>query len=378
MTAAASRTDRADRAARFRPDGPHAGGGIVLNQASNIPPADLVAFTTSLFTAAGLGAAAAARVAEALVEADLQGKGSHGVLQAEAYLDRLIAGSISTAEEIGIIRDGGTTVVVDARQMLGHLAAEQAMRLAVARAHEHGLALVAMRNGFHFGVAGRYAGMAAAAGCVGIVMCNTRPTMPAPGGVEKLTGTNPLAIALPTAEEPAIVLDIATSAGSVGRIRQALAAGRDIPDGWALAADGVPTNDPAEALNGFLQPAGGPKGFGLSLVIDLLCGTLAGGGWGPTLGEMRGDLTRPYNGSSLFFAIDVEAFRPLADVAAEVQAGADRVRKSKPAPGTERIYTPGERAWDKQRQATGIRIEASVLAALDGMADRLGVDRLVS
>ena len=308
----------------------------------------------------------------------MQGKGSHGVLQAEAYLDRLIAGSISTVDEIGIIRDGGSIVVVDARQMLGHLAAEQAMRLAVARAHEHGLALVAMRNGFHFGVAGRYAGMAAAAGCVGIVMCNTRPMMPAPGGLERLTGTNPLAIALPTSEEPAIILDIATSAGSMGRIREALAGGREIPDGWALAEDGTPTTDPAEALKGALLPAAGPKGFGLSLVIDLLCGTLAGGGWGPTLGEMRGDLSKPYNGSSLFLAIDIAAVRPLAEAAAELQAGAERVRKSRRAAGVERIYTPGERAWEKQRQARAVRLEAGVLAALDGMADRLGVARLAS
>src|SRR5690606_23993893 len=122
------------------------------------------------------------------------------------------------------------------------------------------------------------------------VMCNTRPTIPAPGGAERLVGTNPIAIALPTASEPHIVLDMATSAGSVGRIRQALAAGRDIPADWATDAEGVPTTDPATALAGFLQPMGGAKGFGLALVIDLLCGALAGGSWGPHLGEMRGDL----------------------------------------------------------------------------------------
>src|SRR5690606_36463627 len=119
------------------------------------------------------------------------------------------------------------------------------MDLAIDRAAAHGLALVAMRNGFHFGVAGHYARMAAERGCVSMVMCNTRPTIPAPGGAERLVGTNPIAIALPTASEPHTVLDMATSAGSVGRIRQALAAGRDMPADWATDAEGVPTTDPA-------------------------------------------------------------------------------------------------------------------------------------
>ena len=333
---------------------------------------------TGLFAAAGLKPEAAARAAEALVEADLQGKSSHGVLQAEAYFARLLAGSMSTADDIEVVTDGGTTLVVDALGMLGHLAAEQAMDLAIGRAREHGLALVAMRNGYHFGVAGRYAAMAARAGMVGLVMCNTRPTIPAPGGAEKLVGTNPLAIALPTAEEPHIVFDIATSAGSVGKIRQALAAGKEIPDGWAVDAKGVPTNDPAAALKGFLLPAAGPKGFGLSLVIDLLCGALSGGGWGPHLGEMRGDLSQPYNGSSLFLAIDVAHFRPLAEFAADTQAGAERVRKSKKAPGTDRLYTPGERGWETRQNATDVRIEGGVLDALNKTAERLGVRPLTN
>lgn len=329
-----------------------------------------------LFAGAGLGPDAARRAAEALVEADLQGKGSHGVLQAEAYIARLLAGSMSTGDRIEVVSDAGTMLVADAGGILGHLAAEQAMELAMARASEHGLGLVAMRNGFHFGVAGRYALMAARAGCVGLVMCNTRPTIPAPGGAEKLVGTNPLAIALPTAEEPHIVFDIATSAGSVGKVRQALAAGKPIPEGWAVDADGLPTTDAATALKGFLLPAAGPKGFGLSLVIDLLCGALAGGGWGPHLGEMRGDLSKPYNGSSLFLAIDVAHIRPLADFTADTQAGAERVRQSKKASGTDRLYTPGERAWEMRRQAGSVRIEGGVFAALNGLAERLGVAKL--
>src|SRR5690606_22252050 len=200
---------------RFRSRFTHDRGGAVLTGAITVPVHRLVDFMAGLFAGAGFDPEAALRAAEALVEADLQGKGSHGVLQAEAYLARLLAGSMSAGDRIEVVTDSGTMLVADAKGILGHLAAEQAMELAIARASEHRLGLVAMRNGFHFGVAGRYALMAARAGCVGLVMCNTRPAIPAPGGAEKLVGTNLLAIALPTAEEPHIVFDIATSAGSV-------------------------------------------------------------------------------------------------------------------------------------------------------------------
>ncbi len=342
-------------------------------------PADrLTGFTADLFRAAGLTEASAQRVAEVLVGADLQGKGSHGVLQAEAYIARLLSGSMTAAERLEIVSDNGTAVVVDAANMFGHLAAEQAMEIAIAHAKDHGMAIVAMRRGFHFGVAGHYALMAANAGCVGIVMCNTRSIMPPPGGAEKLVGTNPLAIAVPTAGEPAIVHDMATTAGSIGKIRQYLAAGQPIPADWAVDADGKPTTDAAEAMKGSLLPTGGAKGFGLALVIDLLCGVLASGGWGPTLGEMRGDLTKPYNGSSLFMAIDVARFRPLPEFLAETQAAAERVRKAARAPGVDRLYTPGERSWESQRRSAGIAtISPAVAKSLAEIAEKLGVPPLV-
>jgi LDH2 family malate/lactate/ureidoglycolate dehydrogenase len=210
-------------------------------------------------------------------------------------------------------------------------------------------------------------------------MCNTRPAIPAPGAAEKLVGTNPLAIALPTAREPHIVFDMATSAGSIGKVRQALSAGTEIPAGWAVDANGLPTTDPAEALEGFLLPAAGPKGFGLSLVIDLLCGGLSGGGWGPHLGEMRGDLGKPYNGSSLFLAIDVGHFQPPAAFAETMQEGAERIRRARKAPGTDRLYTPGERAFEARRSAGGaVRVEAKVLEGLNRMAERLRVSPLTN
>ena len=336
--------------------------------------AKLEAMVARLYRAAGLSERAAGAIAEALVEADLQGMPSHGVMQNDAYLPRLRAGSATTAEEATIVVDRDASVVLDAANMLGHLSAGQAMTIAVERAKRFGTATVAVRRALHFGVAGRYAVAAARAGCVGIAMCNTRAVMPAPGGAEPLVGTNPLAIAVPTERGPAIVLDMATTEGSVGKLRIADKAGKAIPPTWAVDADGAPTTDPAMALKGMLLPAAGPKGFGLALVIDLLCGLLSQGGWGNAVKGLRDDLSEPVNSAHLFIAIDVAHFRELPAFLAEAAAAAERVRNSRRAPGVERIFVPGERKWEATRRNAGmVMLAPSTAASLRRWAADLGV-----
>ncbi len=339
-----------------------------------IEAARLERFMARLYRAAGLSERAAAMIASALVEADLQGLPSHGVMQSEAYLARLKAGSVTAAEEAKIVVDREAAVVLDGANMLGHLVATQAMALAVERARRYGTATVAVRRAFHFGPAGRYALAAARAGCVGMAMCNSRAVMPAPGGAEPLVGTNPLAIAIPTDREPAIVLDMATAEGSVGRLRMYARTGEPIPPNWAVGPDGSPTTDATMALKGMMLPTGGPKGFGLALVIDLLAGLLSSGGWGPTVAGMRDDLTKPTNSSHLFMAIDVAHFRDVGDFAAEATTAADRVRNSRRAPGVERIYVPGERKWEAERASAGVvRLAAATADSLRTLATELGV-----
>ena len=176
------------------------------------------------------------------------------------------------------------------------------------------MASVAVRNAFHFGTAGRYARLMAEQDCVGFVMSNTRPLMPATGGAEAITGNNPIAIALPSAGDFPVEVDMALSATAMGKIRLAAAAGQSIPADWAMAADGKPTTDPNEAIKGMLAPAAGPKGFGLAFVIDLLCGGLSGGGLlpgRPGAGEARRDgglRRRPLRG-----ARDVRRLQPPHD-----------------------------------------------------------------
>jgi LDH2 family malate/lactate/ureidoglycolate dehydrogenase len=309
-----------------------------------IDAARLVAAVAHMFAALGVAAEDARVVAEDLVAADLEGVASHGVMLAPLYVDRLLQGSVSTRSRGDVVSDRGAAIVIDAANALGQLTAHQAAGLAVRRAKEIGAAVVAVRNAFHFGTAGRYARLMAGQNCAGIVMSNTRPLMPAPGGAEAIVGNNPVAIALPTAGAHPVEVDMALSATAMGKIRLAASEGAPIPNGWAVDAHGQPTTDPAAAIKGMLLPAAGPKGFGLAFVIDLLCGGLSDGAIGAEVRQLYGDPALPYGCSQLFLAIDTGHFPAAETFAVRVEDRAEAVRGSKHAPGVDRIYAPGELA----------------------------------
>lgn len=314
----------------------------------------LASAVADIFVSLGIARDDAQIVAGDLVLADLEGVGSHGVMLMPMYVDRIRKGSVSKRSEGDIVSDNKAAVVIDAANALGQLTAHQAVTLAVTRAKEFGMATVAVRNAFHFGTAGRYARLMAEQGCVGIVMSNTRPLMPAPGGAEAMTGNNPIAIALPSAGEHPVEVDMALSATAMGKIRLAAAAGQSIPADWAIAADGKPTTDPNEAIKGMLAPAAGPKGFGLAFVIDLLCGGLSGGAIGPDVRPLYGDASEPYRCSQLFIAIDTGAFPDGGNFAQRVNEQTERVSHSKRARGIDRVYAPGELAYTTRQNNAGV------------------------
>jgi LDH2 family malate/lactate/ureidoglycolate dehydrogenase len=256
------------------------------------------------------------------------------------------------------------------------LTSRQAVKLAVARAREIGLAAVAVRNGFHFGTAGRYARLMAERNCVGIVLSSTRPLMPPPGGAEALVGNNPIAIALPSAGEFRVEADMALSATAMGKIRLAAAAGESIPADWAVDAQGRPTIDPATAIKGMLLPAAGPKGFGLAFVIDLLCGGLSDGAVGADVRPLYGDPAQPYRCSHFFMAIHAGHFPVGERFAERVRDQAMRVSQSKRGPGVERVYAPGELVWATRKESGGLcRLDAPTLRSLIDTAARVGLGK---
>jgi LDH2 family malate/lactate/ureidoglycolate dehydrogenase len=335
----------------------------------------LIAAVADIFMAVGIAAADAQVVAADLVAADLEGIASHGVMLLPMYVERINKGSVSRRSAGEVISDRGAAMVIDAGNALGQLTSRQAVKLAVARAREIGLAAVAVRNGFHFGTAGRYARMMAEQNCVGIVLSNTRPLMPAPAGAEALVGNNPIAIALPSAGEFAVEADMALSATAMGKIRLAAAAGESIPEDWAVDSQGLPTTDPAAAIKGMLLPAAGPKGFGLAFVIDLLCGGLSDGAVGAEVRPLYGDAADPYRCSHFFLAIHAGHF-PVGDRFAErVRDQAARVSRSKRGPGLERVYAPGELVWATRQASKGVcRLDAPTMRSLRDTAARVGVD----
>jgi LDH2 family malate/lactate/ureidoglycolate dehydrogenase len=341
---------------------------------ATIQAEQLAAFVARLFVATGLSASAAQKVANGLVDADLEGLASHGVMLADMYIERLQGGSVSKETAAAIVSDQQSAVVLDAGHALGQLTGEQAMSLAIEKARQFAAGIVAVRHGFHFGAAGRYARQAANAGCVGIAMCNTRPLMPAPGGAERIVGNNPLAIAVPADGEIPIVIDMATSEAAMGKIRMAEKAKEAIPSTWAVTAQGLSTTNPTEAIAGMLLPSGGPKGFGLSFLIDLLCGLLSQGASGARVRPLYGDFSVPYDCSHLFIAIDVAHFCELDRFRAQAASAAERVRNGKRAPGVSQLFTPGEPEWQRRDRSDGqVLVEPTVAAMLQRYAERLGV-----
>lgn len=339
-----------------------------------VAASELTAFIARLFTAAGLATDAATEVADGLVEADLEGLPSHGVMLVDMYIGRLQQGSVLHNQSAAIVSERNGTVVLDAGHALGHLTGRQAMATAVDKSRRHGAGIVSVRHGFHFGAAGRYAQQAAKAGCIGIAMCNTRPLMPAPGGAERVVGNNPLAIALPSADEIPIMLDMATSEAAMGKIRMAEKANAAIPPTWAVTAAGAPTTSASEAIAGMLLPAGGAKGFGLSFMIDMMCGLLSQGASGAQVRPLYGDFGMPYDCSHLFIAIDIAHFCEPDLFRQQVAAAAGRIRGGKRAPGVDRLFTPGEPEWQRRQDANGqVRIDPAVLTILERLAGEFGV-----
>jgi LDH2 family malate/lactate/ureidoglycolate dehydrogenase len=308
----------------------------------------LVSFVAEIFVKLGVRADGARLTAEAIVAADVEGMPSHGVMQVPVYVERMLAGTVSAETEPKVIHDGGSAIVLDAGNALGQLSSDWAIPMVIERAREHGLACIAVRNGFHFGTAGFWARQIAEAGLVGIVMCNSRPLKAPPGGTERLTGNNPLAIALPSSDPHPFVVD---------------------PGAGAPAA-----TDPVTAIAGMLLPGAGARGFGLAAAIDLLCGGLSGGAIGPEIGPLNGDAAKPYQCSHLFLALDPVRFG-IQDLDKRVAEFSERIRTSKRAAGVERIHAPGDLQHARRANSDECPLAPELLARLRECAAKVGVQR---
>lgn len=302
-------------------------------------------------------------IVDTLICADRRGIHTHGVGKIGDYIDRVRAGVLDPKAEPLVDMRSPAAVFVDAKNGFGQLAAYRAMETAIAAAKQLGVGLALTGNSNHFGIASYYSMMAAQHGLVGITMTNASAGIAPFGAKEVLYGTNPLSIAVPSKSRFPIVLDMSSSVVARGKIRQAMLKEQEIPLGWARDEAGMPTTDPKAALRGSLEPIAGPKGAGLALMIELLCGVLSGS----TLpGEVRviKDTSAPCRTSHLFFVVNPAFFAGEEAFLGQIDETIERVKALTPI--ADAVYLPGElEAMEQARcDEAGIELTETAICSL--------------
>jgi L-2-hydroxycarboxylate dehydrogenase (NAD+) len=329
-----------------------------------------------------LPAPQASKVGDALVAADLAGIEGEGIRRLPVFASRISAGLINPTPDIQTVMQDQATAVLDGDNGMGHVVASRAMELAIVLAKKYGVACVAARQSNDFGMAGYYARMALPEQMIGIVLSNASPAMLPTYGTRPMLGSNPIAIAIPGAEDEApFVLDMATTATSRSELEDAVRRGEKIPLGVALDESGAPTDDPKAALEAMklLPLGGGPetgshKGYGLALVADILSGVLPGGAFGRHLGGTDGTHQDVAGLGHFILVVRLRAFSPWVKFRNRFK---DMMRQltGTPAEGAPRVYYPGEAefALDQERRAMGIPLDPDVASELEGLSRRLDI-----
>lgn len=340
-----------------------------------IAPDELRGFGSAVLTSLEVPAADAALVADSLVQADLWGHQSHGVLRLPWYVARLRSGAMAARTEPAVVTDTGPLVVLDGRAGIGQVLTDRAREVAVQRAHRHGVGAVGVRDSNHFGTAMYFTRRAAREGVVAILTTNASPAMAPWGGREKVLGTNPWSIAAPAPGGRVVAVDIANTAVARGKIYLAESRGEPIPQTWALTADGAPTTDAAEGVRGVILPMAGHKGYAITFLMDVLSGALTGSNVGT-------DVHGPYEPTArsgaghLFLALDPAAFGDEAGYGARVEQLIAEVKGVPLAQGFDEVFYPGE-VEDRAEAAAladgGVRLAGRSLTDLQALAAETGV-----
>jgi uncharacterized oxidoreductase len=337
----------------------------------------LTRFAIGVFEAAGASPANARLVAEHLVEANLKGHDSHGVGMIPAYVNNIVARLLTPNAEARVIRDKGAVLVVDGQHGFGQVVGRQATALGIERARQMGVACVGSRNNHHLGRIGAYGEQCAASGMVSVHFVNVvghNPAVSPWGGREPRMTTNPFCVVVPRPGTWPIVLDMATSAIALGKVRVAYHKGVDVPDGALVDHEGVPTNSPKvmfERPLGSLGPFGQHKGYGLAVMCELLGGGLAGE-WTAQPEHPRG-----HNIVNHMFMVivDPEAFGGLSAFRHEVDEMVNYLYSTTPSKGFDKVRIPGEPEQDTMamRRRDGIEIDESSWEGIMKAAARVGI-----
>jgi LDH2 family malate/lactate/ureidoglycolate dehydrogenase len=339
-------------------------------------PERLKAFVSRLVEAVKVEPEQARLVADVLVQADLRGMHSHGLIRLPVYLRRLREGGFNAGARGRILRESAATALLDGEHGLGAVMTARAMDIAIAKAREGGIAACGVVNSNHNGEGAYYVLQAIRADMIGIATTTGSPIMPVWGGKTPLTGPLPISVGVPTGSELPIVLDAALGMSSRGKILDHLAKGKELPPGWLVDAAGRPTTDPSWVnKGGWILPIGGHKGWGLILVCEILAGLLTGGRIGRELINLYDDLDQPQGNGQLVIAIDIGAFIDLDAFKARVDGYIREMKGSELAPGFEEIFMPGEIEFrnEARQRAEGIHLGRKVVDEVLEVAAGLGV-----
>ncbi len=347
--------------------------------ARRIPAAELEAFIRRAFVAVGMSAGDAAITAQLMARADLNGSEGHGVFRLQQYIRRIQGGAVNVKPNIRVVREAAGMALVDGDNGMGHLVMSFATQKAIEKAKTAGVAWVGVKWSNHAGPASLYAGMPVAHDMVGLYLAvGNANHLPAWGGLDMLLSTNPIAVGVPAGEEPAVMLDMATTVAAYGKVKTKAQRGEMMPEGWMMDRQGRPLLDPQRANEGFLLPIGGYKGYGLALVFGLLAGTLNQAAMGKDVVDFNADDTTPTNTGHVIVAINVESFQPVAEFKKNVDGLIRDLRASQRLPGVDRIRLPGEgsHAARADRLKNGVPIPAPLLAGLNQLAADLKIQPL--
>lgn len=315
-------------------------------------------------------------VAESLVHADLRGIESHGVSRLPIYVERIEKKLVQPEQEVTVLRNNGSTILLDGRNQLGAVVGEIALREAMNRAQQMGIAMVGVRHSNHFGACSFYAEKAINAGQILLVLSNAPQSMAPIGGVRPFLGSNPLAIGIPSKHEVPFLLDMATSTVARGKIVLAEKEGKEIPQGWAICSDGQQTTNATEALAGSILPIGGAKGFGLALFIDILCGLLTGAGFADQVYSLYDNWEHPQNIGHIFIAIHVDHFVSYENFTQRFDQYSKQMKDEPTADGVTEILIPGEREHQCmiERKRSGIPLGQVTVSELQQTATNYQID----
>ena len=341
----------------------------------------LRAFVQNLFCKLGVPEQDAYITADVLVQGDLRGVDSHGVARLFQYIKRLQEGLIEAKPTITVRRESPVNVALDGGNGLGQVVSHKAMNMVIDKARQTGIGMATVNHSNHFGIAGYYAMLALQHDMIGMAYTNTTPLVMPTYGKRIMTGTNPIAIAVPCGAEKPWVLDMATSVVPRGKLEVAARKGLEMPQGWAVDKEGVPTTDPQAALEGGApmplggtRELGGHKGYDLAIFVDILSGVLSGSGYGPHLAGFWGTHA-PSNIGHFFMAFRIDLFMDMSEFEGRMDDFMRELKATPAARGATRVMVAGqpEEEYVARYRRTGVPLHPKVMQSLSKLSDELGV-----